>query len=93
MSEERKRKTLSLDTPEPEVQAVEAQDRAPREADSRETEQRPSDAWLPSSALPTPRPEEGWEFRWVRTSQLGSSDNINVSKKLREGWIPVKAED
>ncbi len=70
-----------------------AEQRNKRDAESREVEQRPSDSWIPASVLPTPDPEDGWVFRWVRTSTLGHADNTNVSQKFREGWIPVKSED
>ncbi len=70
-----------------------AEQRKKRDAESREVEQRPSDSWIPASVLPTPDPEDGWVFRWVRTSTLGHADNTNVSQKFREGWIPVKSED
>jgi hypothetical protein len=59
----------------------------------RAAESRPSDSWLPQSALPVPEPKDGWVFRWIRTSSLGRSDNTNVSRQFREGWEPVKAED
>ena len=68
-------------------------DTTDRSEEERSTELRPSDAWRPASALPDPTPIPGWRFRWIRTSSLGQSDNTNVSQKLREGWIPVKAED
>jgi len=64
-----------------------------RSEEERSEETRPDDAWWPASALPVPNPIPGWEFRWIRTSSLGQSDNTNVSRKMREGWIPVKAED
>ena len=70
-----------------------AEQRTKRDAESREVEQRPSDSWIPASVLPNPTPQEGWVFRWVRTSTLGHADNTNVSQKFREGWVPVKAED
>ena len=70
-----------------------AEQRKKRDAESREVEQRPSDSWMPASVLPTPDPEDGWVFRWIRTSTLGHADNTNVSQKFREGWIPVKSED
>jgi hypothetical protein len=70
-----------------------AEQRNNRDAESREVEQRPSDSWMPASVLPTPDPEDGWVFRWIRTSTLGHADNTNVSQKFREGWIPVKSED
>ena len=67
--------------------------RAPREVDERKDDTRPDDAFVPQALLPVPEPQDGWVFRWVRTSILGESDNINVSTRFREGWDPVKAED
>ena len=69
------------------------QKRTPRSIEGREATKRPGSSWLPASVLPTPDPEDGWVFRWVRTSTLGHADNTNVSQKFREGWIPVKAEE
>ena len=72
-----------------------ADDRAPREP--RALEDRESEArempWEPASMLPDPEPQDGWVFRWVRTSMVGNPDNTNVSKRFREGWEPVRAED
>ena len=71
-----------------------ATERTPRESETREEEHfRQNDSWNPASILPTPKPQDGWVFRWIRTSILGQSDNTNVSRSMREGWIPVKAED
>ena len=70
-----------------------AEQRTKRASEAREVEQRPSDSWKPASVLPTPEPQDGWVFRWVRTSTLGKADNTNVSQKFREGWTPVRAED
>ena len=70
-----------------------AEERTPRSGDDRQVEERKSDSWVPPSVLPTPAPQDGWVFRWVRTSTLGNADNTNVSQKFREGWEPVRAED
>jgi hypothetical protein len=43
--------------------------------------------------LPTPDPQEGYKFRWIRTSTLGNADMTNVSSRFREGYMPVRAED
>jgi hypothetical protein len=48
---------------------------------------------MPPQALPEPRPEEGYTFRWIRTSLLGAVDPTNASAKFREGWEPCKADD
>ena len=50
-------------------------------------------AWQRPEVLPSPTPEPGYEFHWVRVATLGQIDATNVSSKLREGWEPVKAED
>lgn len=67
-------------------------DRTPRELDTREHQARPT-SWRPPSILPDPKPEPGFVYRWVRTSMMNSADNTNVSKQLREGYVPVRAED
>ena len=67
--------------------------RAPRDIKSREQEMRPTDTWKPASSLPVPNKREGLSHRWIRTSMLGQADNTNVSQKMREGWVPVKAID
>jgi len=43
--------------------------------------------------LPTPNPEPGYAFRWVRVSTLNTADPLNISAKRREGWEPVKASE
>ena len=66
--------------------------RDPRTLDTRDTSERKV-TWKRANALPDPDPQEGVEFRWIRTSTLGQNDNTNVSSKFREGWEPVKLED
>lgn len=67
-------------------------ERTPRELDTRAAAERPKQ-WMPPQLLPDPTPEPGYVFRWIRVSTLGSSDPMNVSSKLREGWEPVKASE
>ena len=62
-----------------------------RTLDTRESSERKV-TWKRANALPDPDPQEGVEFRWIRTSTLGQNDNTNVSSKFREGWEPVKLE-
>lgn len=65
--------------------------RDPRDLVSREKSAR--SVYVPPSALPDPTPEPGWAYRWIATAILGESQNRNVSMKMREGWVPVKAVD
>ena len=66
--------------------------RLARELETRAKAERPKQ-WMLPQLLPDPNPEEGYAFRWIRVSTLGTNDPINVSSKLREGWEPVKASD
>ena len=74
------------------MEQTQAQNRKPREADSRAASRRPN-MWQAPEVLPNPDPRPGWKHRWVRTSTLGTADPSNVSSKLREGYEPCKAED
>jgi hypothetical protein len=69
-----------------------AENRIDRELKSREKTTRKK-AWTRPEVLPSPNPEPGYEFRWIRVSSQGTNDNTNVSSKFREGWEPVKASD
>ena len=70
-----------------------SEERTPRNVTTRTVEQRPTDSLKPASILPDPEPQDGYVFRWVKTSLLGQPDNTHVSKMFREGWAPVRAED
>ena len=48
--------------------------------------------WAPPSSLDAPPAPNGYSHRWIRTTVQGFEDTANVSKKLREGWDFVKAE-
>ena len=69
-----------------------AENRMARELENRESAQRKM-TWAPPQTLPEPEPQDGWVFRWIRTSIMGTADPSNTSAKFREGWEPVKAED
>jgi hypothetical protein len=69
-----------------------ADQRTPRENDSRAKAERPK-RWMPPQLLPEVTPEPGYSMRWIRVSTLGTDDPRNVSVKLQEGWEPVKASD
>jgi hypothetical protein len=69
-----------------------AEDRTPRTQETRAKTERKS-TWKRQSIIPTPEPKNGVKFRWVRTGSLGQADNMNVSKRFREGYVPVQATD
>jgi hypothetical protein len=69
-----------------------AENRINRELETRERKVRKK-AWTRPEVLPSPNPEPGYDFHWVRVSTQGQVDATNVSSKLREGWEPVKATD
>ena len=69
-----------------------AEDRIDRELKTREKNVRKK-AWTRPETLPSPLPQDGYAFRWIRVSNQGQVDATNVSSKLREGWEPVRAED
>lgn len=67
--------------------ARETRDMQTREATSRKK------LWQPADLLPSPTPQEGYEFRWIRASMMGQSDPTNTSRSFREGWEPCRLED
>ena len=69
-----------------------AENRIDRELETREKTTRKR-SWQSPELLPSPTPEAGYEYHWVRVSTQGQADATNVSSKLREGWEPVKAAD
>ena len=49
--------------------------------------------WTPPSSLDAPPAPDGFVHRWIRTESMGFQDTANVSKKMREGWEFVRAEE
>ena len=67
-------------------------DRSSRSANSREKTTRRT-PWKPPSALDAPPAPQGYKHRWVREAVLGQDDRTNMSKRIREGFEPVRAEE
>jgi len=65
--------------------------------ESRKTEERDTSTrvkeWQPPSVLDTPPPSDGYKYRWLRAEALGQEDRTNMTKKMREGYELVKAEE
>ena len=60
------------------------------EVRSKEIRKKP---WTPPSSLDAPPPPAGFKHRWLRVETMGFQDTGNMSKKLREGWELVRADE
>lgn len=69
-----------------------AENRLPRELDTRAVEERPKQ-WQQPELLPEPDKNPDYAYRWIRVSTLNAADPRNLSAKLREGWEPVPIEE
>ena len=69
-----------------------AENRKPRELEERTQTIRPTQ-WQQPELLPEPDKQPGYNYRWIRVSNLNAADPRNLSAKLREGWEPVKIEE
>ena len=49
--------------------------------------------WTPPSNLDAPPAPTGFKHRWLRAEAGGFVDTANMSKKLREGYELVRAEE
>ena len=67
-------------------------DRNSRSAETRASQTRRT-PWAPPSMLDAPEPPPGYKFRWIREATRGQDDKSNMSKRIREGYEPVRAED
>ena len=67
-------------------------DRNSRSAETRDSQTRRT-PWKPPSMLDTPEAPNGYQFRWIREATRGQDDKSNMSKRIREGYEPVRAED
>ena len=67
-------------------------DRTPRAATTRQKSERPT-SWKPPSLLDAPPPPDGFVHRWIRAEMLGQDDKPNFTKRLREGYEPVRADE
>ena len=61
-------------------------ERTPRAKQTREKDQRPT-SWRP------PSPPDGYRHRWIRSELLGQDDKPNFTKRIREGYEPVRADE
>lgn len=69
-----------------------AQNRLSQDLQTRENDVRPQ-SWADPETLPSPKPQAGWKFHWVRISTRGDADATNFSSQIRSGWEPCQAVD
>ena len=67
-------------------------DRNSRSAETRDSQTRRK-PWAPPSMLDAPTPPPGYQFRRIREATRGIDDKSNMSKRIREGYEPVRAEE
>ena len=67
-------------------------DRNSRSAETRAKKARRK-PWQPPSMLDAPEAPPGYKHRWVRAEVRGHDDKANMSKRIREGFEPVRAEE
>ena len=67
-------------------------DRTSRSAETRAKKARRK-PWQPPSMLDAPEAPPGFKHRWVRAEVRGHDDKANMSKRIREGFEPVRAEE
>ena len=67
-------------------------DKTSRAATTRQKSERPT-SWRPPSLLDAPPAPDGFVHRWIRSEMLGQDDKPNFTKRLREGYEPVRADE
>ena len=75
-----------------EINKADQTGRSSRSANSRDKTTRRT-PWKPPSALDAPPAPQGFKHRWVSEAVLGQDDRTNMSKRIREGFEPVRAEE
>jgi len=68
------------------------QEKTSRASQTRSKTERPK-VWTPPSSLDAPPAPDGFRHRWIRAESLGFQDTKNVSARLREGFVLVRADE
>jgi hypothetical protein len=68
------------------------QEQTSRASQTRSKTERPK-VWTPPSSLDAPPAPDGFRHRWIRAESLGFQDTKNVSARLREGFVLVRADE
>lgn len=70
-----------------------SQTRPGRATELRENEAPRRPRWQPSSISLEPNPRPGIRHHWCAAKVMGIENTRNMSKHIKDGWIPCKAED
>ena len=68
------------------------QEQTSRASSTRSKTERPK-VWTPPSSLDAPPAPKGFRHRWIRAESLGFDDTKNISGRLREGFVLVRADE
>jgi len=66
--------------------------RTSRASQTREKTSKPK-VWTPPSPLDAPPAPNGFKHRWLRAESLGFNDQKNMTRRLREGFELVRADE
>jgi len=66
--------------------------RTSRASQTREKTSKPK-VWTPPSPLDAPPAPTGFRHRWLRAESMGFQDTKNMSRKIREGFELVRADE
>src|SRR5262245_35073292 len=80
--------------PSQEASTVAAQPKASRVNETRQQETRVTEQhlWKPLDQFPVPV-KAGYKFHWIRWAIKGQPDAKNMSRRRREGWVPVHSSE
>jgi len=70
----------------------EQNNKTPRASQTREKTSRPK-VWTPPSPLDAPEAPNGFRHRWLRAESMGFQDTKNMSRRIREGFELVRADE
>ena len=70
----------------------EQNNKTPRASQTREKTSRPK-VWTPPSPLDAPPAPNGFKHRWLRAESMGFQDTKNMSRRIREGFELVRADE
>ena len=74
------------------MEKTEENKRTSRASQAREKTSKPK-VWTPPSPLDAPPAPNGFKHRWLRAESMGFQDTKNMSRRIREGFEVVRADE